>query len=833
MDQSKSPIVLHGLERDSNHDVISAHSDGGVLRPLGTAEDLVARGFGREEVIERTGEDPGPRNSYFLKTLRGVDRHAYKVEHVRRRVGLAEAEKIAAGFEYGDLDRAGVLMALGLGPRLPATSLKLSDLYEQLGLADHWGRAEKAQRTRSRARAAATNIERYGGVSPMSSEQVRAKVRQSTRASLGVDNASQAEVVKRKKREAAQRRYGVDSPLAAPEVRAKIATTVREHYGVENVSQAQRVKDRKVASSRARYGVDHVLQASEVRQAQLRTLRERFPDLPADAAGALASPTIRHRAQDTHRERHGVENPFELEQTQQQVRQSMLERHGVENASLSPQIRQRRLETFRERFGVDNPFQHPAVKAASRVTNLERYGVEFIAQLPESRARSARIGADPEVTAKQVEAKRANGTLNMSNPEESLYLMLVEHFGEGEVLRQYSADLRYPFLCDFYVPSRDLFIELNGSWTHGRHWHEPEREADVALMGLWLAKDTAYYDNAVHVWTVADPAKRQVAREHGLNYVVFWDGTDALADARLWLALGAPDGRDWEREHSWFPEREVDFDPVWPDRLEDGPRQAIAAARAATGLVRLQRELRLWAADEVHPTRWGRLRARLSANRLRYLGKLPSELTDSEILRGLGIAGELRAHTVFDNTGMVQVLDRYAPASVYDPCAGWGERLVTCAARGIGYRGTDVNPDTVAGHEALVEHYGLTEQSTRLGDAAQVDARAGVHEMVFTCPPYGSVEVYSEHGAENLDHDDFIVWWGQVVQMSVSDATAVFAYQINQALKGPMNEVLEQAGWSLVDSIPVKAGRLGHFRRAGAKTNREFEEVQVFERRRL
>ena len=104
--------------------------------------------------------------------------------------------------------------------------------------------------------------------------------------------------------------------------------------------------------------------------------------------------------------------------------------------------------------------------------------------------------------------------------------------------------------------------------------------------------------------------------------------------------------------------------------------------------------------------------------------------------------------------------------------------------------------------------------------------------MVFTCPPYGDVEIYTEHGAENLDHEQFLQWWAQVVERSIAASTRVFAYQINQRLKGDMNQVLADAGWRLQRQIPVGRGRVHHFnrRKDGTSTKRDFEEVQVFVR---
>lgn len=52
---------------------------------------------------------------------------------------------------------------------------------------------------------------------------------------------------------------------------------------------------------------------------------------------------------------------------------------------------------------------------------------------------------------------------------------LEDLYGANNVIPQYQ-DERYrnpktgrKFNCDFYIPSEDLFIELNYHWTHGKH----------------------------------------------------------------------------------------------------------------------------------------------------------------------------------------------------------------------------------------------------------------------------------------------------------------------------------------------------------------------------
>lgn len=134
------------------------------------------------------------------------------------------------------------------------------------------------------------------------------------------------------------------------------------------------------------------------------------------------------------------------------------------------------------------------------------------------------------------EVKKKNGNCNASQPENQMYKELVAVFGKADVKRQYNKDVRYPFYCDFYIVSQDIFIELNETWFHGEHFFNPNVKEDVEKLCLWksrLEEGRTAYEEAIYRWTVADPLKRETAEKHGLNYLVFWDND--LTDFHIWL----------------------------------------------------------------------------------------------------------------------------------------------------------------------------------------------------------------------------------------------------------------------------------------------------------
>lgn len=132
--------------------------------------------------------------------------------------------------------------------------------------------------------------------------------------------------------------------------------------------------------------------------------------------------------------------------------------------------------------------------------------------------------------------EKKNGTCGSSKSEDQMYKDLIHIFGKEMVKRNYCEDVRYPFHCDFYIVSHDIFIELNGTWFHGGHLFDETNSDDMTLLHTWetkLQNGHRAYGDAIKTWTVRDPLKCQTAKKHNLNYFVFWDND--LTDFHIWL----------------------------------------------------------------------------------------------------------------------------------------------------------------------------------------------------------------------------------------------------------------------------------------------------------
>lgn len=449
--------------------------------------------------------------------------------------------------------------------------------------------------------------------------------------------------------------------------------------------------------------------------------------------------------------------------------------------------------------------------AAREQTMLERYGVKHALQSDEfiSKCRDTYV---------------ENDTFNRSSSEDLLYQKLCDCFGVGEVIRQFCSD-RYPYPCDFYIPGRDLYIELNVNWTHGMHWFDGNSTYDSDLVRKWSEKGEtgSYYKAAINCWCDYDVSKREAARAGHLNYIVFWDFK--LRDVDLWIACGCPDGHDWDREYSWFPESI----PVWGDdvKLTGGATGFRMVARKYQFPVFYKRELDMWSYER---SRGGLpIPVYIYHNRWKYLGKLPHELSGLELMNAFTISGLMKGYTSFDVSLMDTAVKKYGIQSVYDPCAGWGERMLYCFHNGIPYMGVDVNRDLGPGYARMVSDLGIHGQSIRFGDSASIQV-SGEVDAVVTCPPYGDTEIYSEDGAENLPEDKFLEWWGDVVKNSLQLHPKYFCVQLNQKYYEKMVPIVEAHGFSLAKKLdaPVKSSHMT--RRGGKNLKKEYESMAVLVR---
>ena len=121
---------------------------------------------------------------------------------------------------------------------------------------------------------------------------------------------------------------------------------------------------------------------------------------------------------------------------------------------------------------------------------------------------------------KTFDSRIKNKTSKFSKKEDEIFNYLITI--DNDTMRQYYSEL-YPFHCDFYLPDLDLYIEYQGTWTHGLHPFNENNKEDIDKLNLWKSKNSKYYDNAINTWTIRDVNKRNIAKQNNLNWIEFFN----------------------------------------------------------------------------------------------------------------------------------------------------------------------------------------------------------------------------------------------------------------------------------------------------------------------
>lgn len=134
---------------------------------------------------------------------------------------------------------------------------------------------------------------------------------------------------------------------------------------------------------------------------------------------------------------------------------------------------------------------------------------------------------NPVVNKQRFETMKANNNLGKqqdTKAEIDIYNKLCLRYDKEDIIHPYFDQERYPFVCDFYIKSADLFIEVNGTWTHGPEAFDLDNIEHQKLLDKWKekSKNSKYYKNAIYTWTVLDVRKKEIAKKNNLNYKVIY-----------------------------------------------------------------------------------------------------------------------------------------------------------------------------------------------------------------------------------------------------------------------------------------------------------------------
>ncbi len=351
-----------------------------------------------------------------------------------------------------------------------------------------------------------TCLERYGVENPQQVKSINEKSLNTKHERYG-DNF---EEITKKTKKTKKEKYG-DENYNNQE---KAKKTCLDKYGAENVYASEYGKQKIKKTNNERYGVDHAMKNKQISKKMVETKNK-------------YSEERKQKVKQKYKLTWSMKTPEEINLFVEKIKNTKNELYGDENFNnrekfkntcislhggvgyASKEINEKARHTMINEYGVEHNSYVPSVIESRKISyEKTRNTQEHLSKIKQAYERLYNKYIETGLTPKG----------GLSKIELDFNTYLIDAFGKENVIQQYYSK-EYPFYCDFYLKTFDLYIELNAHWTHGNHAFDNTSKEDLDKVNCWKSKNKKYYDNAIKTWTINDVQKRNTAKENHLNYL--------------------------------------------------------------------------------------------------------------------------------------------------------------------------------------------------------------------------------------------------------------------------------------------------------------------------
>ena len=316
-----------------------------------------------------------------------------------------------------------------------------------------------------------------------------------------IDNHRRADRVK----EAMQKKYGVDNISQLDAIKEKKRQTSLSHYGTENVFQSEEVKNRQKHTCIERYGVENVFQNDEVKKKSKETNNKRY-----GTDYACQNDEVKKRIVATNIARYGVKSPLQNEAIKEKINSTCIERFGTDNIFKSKSFIRRNLdrtyEELKERFrGIVIPMFSKEEYTGHYHDEVYRWkcvkcGEEFEQKIYNTNHLHKIAEAVPR-------CMKCYPFVSGFSREEKEVLDFVKSIYSGEVIEN-DRSIITPYELDIYIPEKHVAIEFDGIY-----WHSDANEigADYHSMKTRMCGEKSI--RLIHVFENEWSLKQEIVKD--------------------------------------------------------------------------------------------------------------------------------------------------------------------------------------------------------------------------------------------------------------------------------------------------------------------------------
>ena len=358
-----------------------------------------------------------------------------------------------------------------------------------------------------------------------------------------------------------------------------------------------------------------------------------------------------------------------------------------------------------------------------------------------------------------------------SKVEIDLYKYLINTFSFENVDPQHYDD-QYPYSCDFFIPGINLYIEIQGSWTHGKHPFNPDDKKDNEKLNYWKSKDNEYYNNAIYTWTDLDVRKRVCARDNHLNYLEIFSNniedcitifenyiTEKIVDYCLTQDL--PGNGKWPANH-----------PIWDCNVGNKVSPRFAWSDRNYSEKAVKNIFYMLPKDEKFRIRHIKelLNCQMLDNRIVYasqklLQMIQDRFTIAKIAPKVTAISEYSVKKIIDESG-IDISN-----GVYLPMAGFGG--IYRAVKSYG----DIDVEAYDINEKFCHWYGWKQRD-------MLTQKVVTDKVCICCPPFGKKYEHWDGTPDEMSDIDFKEWYKLIKKYVIAPEYIIIGPEIDKTGTG-------------------------------------------------
>lgn len=443
-----------------------------------------------------------------------------------------------------------------------------------------------------------------------------------------------------------------------------------------------------------------------------------------------------------------------LKEHEEERKTRMLENFGVEHNTQRKEHIEHRKTTLMDKYGTTKLYKVPDVSKKIKDTIMSKTGYDSYFKVP-------------EVREKAYEGLLKNSKTGTSSWEERVYGYFLElGYSEDDVIRHHYSN-EFPYPCDFYIKSKNMYIEYQGSQFHHCSAFLGTKADNNELNRLFMkneerCKETgeniSQYAVMADVWANKDTKKRQLAVDKDLKYLELYtcpnkESLKFQIDI-LELAWNIDSYTPCEMTEQMYEECRFFSTPIENIPCEVGNNNLVIKNFQFSKFYK--EEMNIYAHNPI-------IRRKLIQNRMKYLNKKEYELTLTDILGGFKKSGIHYGYSHFNSNWTNWFCTKFNIKRIYDPCGGWGHHILgmqNCET--IFYN--DINSDILNNVMEMCKHIPSLSNKVYFSNEDAAIHKVEDVDAFFMCPPYYNLEDYGNKPFDTLDdygvflNDIFEIW---------------------------------------------------------------------------